>query len=259
MHRVIHAREMSPSTTLLRVRLHMLVSGFALVALCGCATPPPDDAPPSPPFVLDAAQHEAGWEVLFDGSSLDAWRAFQGSELPSGWHIVSGALYFDGRIGPPDLITRARYASFELVLEWHAEPSANSGILFRVSEARSQTWETGPEFQILDAETNELLRTGTNYAVHPAAPHPETDNADGWNEARILVRATEVEHWRNGARIVAYTLGSEDWKQRVAASKFDAMPGYGLETEGHIALQAHGSPIWFRNIRIRRLESTELN
>ena len=255
MHRVIHAVEMSRSPTLFRVRLHMLVPGFALLALCGCAIPPPDDAPPNPPFVLDAAQHEAGWEVLFDGNSLEAWRAFRGSDLPSGWHIVSGALYFDGRIGPPDLITRARYASFELVLEWRAEPSANSGILFRVREARSQTWETGPEFQILDAETNELLRTGTNYAVHPAAPHPETDNADGWNEARILVRGTEVEHWRNGARIVAYTLGSEDWKQRVAASKFDSMPGYGLETEGHIALQAHGNPIWFRNIRIRQLES----
>jgi hypothetical protein len=218
-----------------------------------CATPPPADAPSSPAFVLGAAEREAGWELLFGGDALGRWRGFNEAEVPDGWQLASGALYFDGRIGTPDLITRERYASFELVLEWRADLGANSGVLFRVSEAHRQTFETGPEFQILENAESPLHATGANYALHAAASASASHDPDGWNEARILVRGAEVEHWRNGARVVHYALGSDDWKQRVAASKFDAMPGYGLEREGHIALQAHGNPIWFRHIRVRRL------
>jgi hypothetical protein len=232
------------------------VTACAFIALAaGCAMPPPDDAPTSPAFALDAEAADAGWDVLFGGDDLDAWRAFGEAELPAGWHLASGALYFDGRLSTPDLITRERYASFELVLEWRAAPGANSGILFHVSEAHAETFESGPEFQILEDEASALHRTGANYALHPAAPHPASTDPDGWNEARVIVHGSEVEHWRNGERIVHYTLGDEDWKRRVAASKFAWMPGYGLESEGHIALQAHANPIWFRHIRIRRLDA----
>ena len=31
------------------------------------------------------------------------------------------------------------------------------------------------------------------------------------------------------------------------------MPGYGQFKEGHIALQDHGDPVWFKNVRIRQL------
>lgn len=228
---------------------------FVFVGLSGCATPPPRDASPSPAFALSDEDLAAGWQILFAGTHLDNWRGFRSAGLPSGWHLASGALYFDGRFGTPDLITRERYASFELILEWRSAPDANSGILYRVSEDRLQTYATGPEFQVLDAEEDRLLSTGSNYAVHPAAAHPPPSDSARWNEARILVNGSEVEHWRNGEQTAAYTLGSTDWLDRVATSKFALMPGYGLETEGHIALQAHGSPIWFRHIRIRRLQA----
>ena len=67
------------------------------------------------------------------------------------------------------------------------------------------------------------------------------------------MRGPRVEHWHNGTRVVVYELGSADWEARVARSKFDWMPDYGRAAEGHVALQAHGSPVWFRNVRIRRL------
>ena len=46
---------------------------------------------------------------------------------------------------------------------------------------------------------------------------------------------------------------ADDWKRRVADSKFSRMPDYGLAHSGHIALQSHGDPVWFRNVRIRGL------
>jgi len=221
--------------------------------LAGCATPPPEGAPMSPPYALSAEERAAGFELLFDGDDLDAWRGFRSQDVPAGWHVAAGAIYFDGRRFAPDLVTRERYASFELALEWRTEPGHNSGILFRVTEEHRDTWESGPEFQILDDEQNDLHRTGANYALHAAAEHPATRNPDGWNEARIVVRGARVEHWLNGVRVVDYELGSDDWRARVANSKFDWMPDYGLAPEGHVALQAHGSPVWFRHVRIRRL------
>ena len=40
---------------------------------------------------------------------------------------------------------------------------------------------------------------------------------------------------------------------RVAEAPFAAMPPYGREPRGHIALQDHGDWVAYRNIRIRRI------
>ena len=63
-----------------------------------------------------------------------------------------------------------------------------------------------------------------------------------------------MTQWLNGELQCVYELGSDEWKSLVANSKFASMPGYGLETTGHIALQDHGDLVWFRNIKIRKLE-----
>ena len=78
--------------------------------------------------------------------------------------------------------------------------------------------------------------------------------AGEWNTVRLLVKGNHVEHWLNGTKIVEYELGSADWKRRVAASKFKDMPGYGVASRGHIALQDHGAAIAFRNIKVRELK-----
>ena len=121
-----------------------------------------------------------------------------------------------------------------------------------MTEERSQTYHTGPEFQILDAATDPLRRTGANYALHAVA-NASVRATGEWNEARIVVRDSRVEHWLNGQPALEYVLGSEDWERRVASSKFARMPGYGRSLRGHIALQSEHAPIWFRNIRVRRL------
>jgi hypothetical protein len=204
-----------------------------------------------------AASDQPGWTVLFDGSSTGTWRGFKQNDLPDGWQIADGALT---RVGPGgDIITRDQFGDFELELEWNVAPGGNSGIMFRVTEADSNTYRTGPEMQVLDDAAhvdgkNRLTSAGSNYGLH-AAPAGVVKPAGEWNQVRLVVRGAHVEHWLNGQKVVEYELWSPDWEAKVKASKFAAWPGYGRATRGHIALQDHGDRVAYRNIRVRALSS----
>ena len=71
--------------------------------------------------------------------------------------------------------------------------------------------------------------------------------------AELVVNGSHVEHWLNGVKLLEFELGSPEWTQRVANSKFAAMPLYGKAAEGHIGLQDHGDRVEFRNIRVKIL------
>ena len=78
--------------------------------------------------------------------------------------------------------------------------------------------------------------------------------AGEWNSTRIIVSGAHVEHWLNGQKVVDYELWSPDWKAKVAASKFNDYPNYGLAKKGYIAIQGdHNGALSLRNIRIREL------
>jgi hypothetical protein len=56
---------------------------------------------------------------------------------------------------------------------------------------------------------------------------------------------------RNGVKYLDYVLGSDDFKQRVAKSKFHRMPLFAKSDIGYIALQGDHGQVSFRNIKIR--------
>ncbi len=204
---------------------------------------------------LTMEEYRAGWDLLFDGKTLDGWRNFRRDHVV-GWEVRDGAIC---RVGPGgDIVTHDTYENFELSLEWRVSPGGNSGIFFNVSEEEDHVWSTGPEMQVLDNERhydgqNPLTSAGANYALH--APKIDASWPAGvYNHARLRVKDGHVTHWLNGQKLVEYDLWSDDWKQRVAESKFASMPKYGTKRNGHIALQDHGDLVWFRNIKIRRLD-----
>lgn len=219
---------------------------LALALYTGSAYPA-DGSLPEPPA------DNSGWRSLFDGKTLDGWRGFKTETPPAGWRIEAGALFRDGSGG--DLLTIEQFGDFELRLQWKIAEGGNSGVLFHVVPLGSQIWETGPEVQVLDNARhddgrNPLTSAGANYALH-APTRDVTRPVGAWNDLRLLVQGSHVEHWLNGEKIVEYELWSPDWERRVAASKFAAMPRYGRERRGHIALQDHGDRVWFRDIQIK--------
>jgi hypothetical protein len=202
---------------------------------------------------LTAAEKAAGWRPLFDGATLTGWRGYRTATAPAGWTVTDGAL---ARTGPGgDLMTTDEFGDFELELEWKVGPAGNSGVIYRVATGPDQPWHTGPEMQVLDNARhadgkNPLTSAGSNYAVH--APVKDVTRPVGeWNAARLVVRGAHVEHWLNGVKLLEYELWSPDWDARVKASKFATLPGYGRAKRGHLVLQDHNDPVWYRNIRIR--------
>jgi len=202
---------------------------------------------------LSEEQREQGWQLLFDGSTLDGWRRYQGGEIERGWEVVDGAITRTGRAG--DIVTRRTWTDFELEFEWWVESGGNSGVFYRAGESERYIFMTAPEYQVLDDERHRdgskaETSAGSNYALH-AVERGIVRPAGNWNSGRIVVRGEAVEHWLNGKPVVAYVLGSGDWSTRVAESKFADWPKYGTLASGHIGLQDHGDRVAYRNIRIR--------
>lgn len=224
----------------------------AVVGRSGTHRAPPTAAPQNQ---LTEAEKAAGWRLLFDGQSTRGWRGFRKPELPAGWQVRNGCLTRVG--GGGDIVTEEQFENFELMLEWRISAGGNSGIFYRVLEDPDAVWRTGPEMQVLDNSEHAdgrspLTSAGSNYALH-APPRDVTRPIGFFNQVRLLVDGTHVEHWLNGEKLVEYDLLSPEWEELVKKSKFAQMPRFGRERKGHIALQDHGDLVWFRNIKIREL------
>jgi len=209
-------------------------------------------------FAQTKTENLKPWEVLFDGESVEHWRAYRRDTFPQkSWTVENEALRAIGSGDRADLITKKKYEDFELELEWKMSPGGNSGIIYRVAEDFERAWHTGPEIQLLDDDKHKdgkdaATSAGALYAL--IAPTNKNLHPTGhWNQMRVVARGDHVEHWLNGAKVVEYELDSPALNALIAKSKFVDKPRFTKERNGHIALQHHGADVWFRNIRIRQL------
>ncbi len=208
---------------------------------------------------LTPAEKANGWELLFDGQTMDQWRCYKMDKV-QGWIIEDDAMKAlglpDGKGG--DVISRETYRDFELYLEWKVGQESNSGIFFHVVEGDDYdaVYMTGPEYQLLDdvgfPTSKPVHNSGANYDMH-APVFGQVKTLDEWNTARIVVKGAHVEHWLNDRKVVEYEMWTPEWYEIKNNSKWQDAEGYGKYKEGHIALQDHGGTTMFRNIKIRRL------
>jgi hypothetical protein len=211
--------------------------------------------------VLTDAEKQAGWQLLFDGTTIDKWRAVNGTGVPAMWSVVDGAITAKAGKGGVDLVSVEEYADFELAIDFKVAKNGNSGIFYRgVESPTAPIYHSAPEYQILDDQGHPDAKNGpdrfcgANYDVDPPLTPGACNPPGEWNSARILVKGAHVEHWLNGKKTADYELWSPAWKEKVAASKFKAWPAYGMAKSGRLALQHHGDDVAFRNIKIRVLK-----
>ena len=72
---------------------------------------------------------------------------------------------------------------------------------------------------------------------------------------RIVISPEKCLHEVNGVKYVEYVLGSDDFNERVAKSKFGKMPKFAKADSGYLALQGDHGEVSFRNVKIRALDA----
>jgi len=211
------------------------------------------------PNQLTEEEKAGGWKLLFDGKTTSGWHSFKTHTFPEkGWFVEGGWLHGLGR-GGGNILSDDEFDQFELQWEWKQVPKGNSGLKYFVLESRNEC--LGHEYQMLDDENEPESKkydrhaTGSFYDVLKPTLKVSAKPAGEINESRVVVKGNRVEHWLNGKKVLEYSCGSEEVKAAVAASKFKRIDHFGERLKGHILLQEHGSPVWFRNVKIRDLET----
>ena len=203
---------------------------------------------------------KVGWTSLFDGKTTTGWRNYKQDKISDGWKVVDGTLTRADK-GAGDIVTVDQYDNFELIIEYKIAPEGNSGIMFRVTEEGGAPWHSGPEIQVQDnVKGHDPQLAGWLYQLYQPGPDyftkkiPDATRPAGeWNQMYIRICQQQSEVQMNGFSYEKFEIGSQDWNDRVAKSKFAAMEGFGKAAKGHICLQDHGDMVSYRNIKIRRL------
>ena len=207
---------------------------------------------------LSKQEKKEGWKLLFDGTTMNGWRKYKNKEADD-WDVKNGELYckVEGVTKRVDLITNETYENFELQIDWKIAPKENSGIIYMVTEENGATYESGPEYQLIDDlgypdKLSDKQLSGANYDMQ--APNAKVAKPAGeFNHTKIVVNKGHVEHWLNGTKVVEYELWSAEWQKQKENSKWKNVKPYGMSKSGHIALQDHGGGIAFKNIKIKSL------
>lgn len=224
---------------------------------------------------LTHSQKDWGWELLYDGATMDKWRGARSAEFPysedgTGWDVENGLVTIHESGGSEsadagDIVTRELFSDFELWIDFKVTPGANSGIKYFVDADlnKGEGSSIGLEYQVLDDDLHPDAKLGAQPGSRTVASLYDLIKAEDkpihpvgeWNHARIISKGDHVEHWLNGRKVLEYDRNTPEFQQLVDESKYKVWPGFGSWEEGNILLQDHGNEVHFRNIFIKRLDS----
>jgi hypothetical protein len=200
------------------------------------------------PLPVLASEKEEGFVPLFDGKSLEGW---QGDV--KGYVVEDGTLVCKGG----KLLTKKEYGDFVLRFEFKVPPGGNNGVGIRTPLDGDPAY-VGMEIQILDDKAPQYARLqpyqyhGSIYGV-VAAKRGHLKDPGHWNEQEIRCKGTQVTVTLNGTMIV-----DADIAKFSAGTTPDGKQHPGLKrTSGYLGFLGHGSPVAFRNIRIKELKTAD--
>jgi hypothetical protein len=226
-----------------------LISGFVVLGILHFSA-----------FAQTKKNDKQGYQALFDGKTTTGWHTYLKPTAESAWKVVDGTLMHTPQTeGEGDLLTDNEYENFELSVDWNIAKGGNSGIIFGVHEDPEfhYPYLTGIEMQVLDnvnAEDNKKANHLAGSLYDMKAPSQDVVKPYGeWNTAVIRKQNGHLTFWLNNVKIVETQMGSEEWQTLVNNSKFKTWKNFGTYAKGHIALQAHGAEVAFRNIKIKQL------
>ncbi len=216
----------------------------AVLAACGIALGAP------------AQEDESGFVPLFDGRTLDGWKARGGKAT---YRVEEGAIVGTTSPEGPNtfLCTERSYDNFELRLEVKCDPALNSGIQIRSHVYAKDTPQRSDPAQIREAgsvygyqveivpgvNAGRIWDEGRDRKWRDPAPGPEARVAykpGEWNRYRIVAQGARLRTWVNDVPVA-------DFKDEE-------------DVEGFIGLQVHRIrpdqgpfQVRWRNLRLKEI------
>ena len=202
-----------------------------------------------------------GFVPLFNGKDLKGWKGLVGdpikrskmdaktlaeaqkkadTEMRDSRKVVNGELQFTGHGN--NITTVKKYGGFEMMVDWKiiddGKQEGDAGIYLRGT----------PQVQIWD---NARVKVGAqvgsgglyNNKVNESKPLQVADKKLGeWNTFHIIMKADRVTVYLNDVLVTDNVILENYWDRNLP-----------IFAEGQIELQAHGSPVYYRNIYIKEL------
>ncbi|MDR2764834.1 MAG: DUF1080 domain-containing protein [Tannerella sp.] len=205
------------------------------------------------PFQLSDEEKKAGFKILFDGTNMHEWTGNMVN-----YTLENGCIVMDpdktGAKSHGNLYTKEEYANFIIRFEFQLTPAANNGLGIRTPTDGDAAY-VGMELQILDNEhpaykdLHEYQYHGSVYGILPAKRGFLKPTGE-WNCQEVIANGDHIKVTLNGTVILdgnireATKNGTPDGKEH---------PGL-FNKSGHIGFLGHGSPLKFRNIRIKTVK-----
>lgn len=205
------------------------------------------------PFKLSEQEKKEGFKVLFDGTNMHQWTG-NTVDYTLEDHCISmnPSKSFGG-----NLYTVEEYSDFVFRFEFQLTPGANNGVGIRAPLEGDAAY-VGMEVQVLDCEhpiykdITPLQHHGSVYGIIPSnANHLHAIKPAGeWNEEEIYANGDNIRVTVNGVVILEGNI-----REATKNGTADGQKHPGLfNKKGHIGFLGHGSPVKFRNIRIKELK-----
>lgn len=201
-------------------------------------------------FQLSAEEKKEGFKVLFDGTNMYEWT---GNTID--YTLRDGTISLvPSRGSGGNLYTKNEYGNFVFRFEFQLTPAANNGLGIRTPMEGDAAY-VGMELQILDNEhpvykdLEKYQYHGSVYGIIPAE-RGYLKPVGEWNYQEVVANGDHIKITLNGHVILdgnireATKNGTPDKREH---------PGL-FNKKGHIGFLGHGSPVKFRNIRIKELK-----
>ena len=173
-------------------------------------------------------------------------------QLNKHWEIAEGVLSTSKTPGGI-LWTKGKFGDFEVTLEYKTSEKANSGLFFR-TDPRNPV-QGGFEIQIASAGIYSGKHVlGSLYDAKEAAVSAGKPDGE-WNVMTLTCKGPFIKATVNGQTTVDVNI--DQWTERKknpdgSKNQFKT-PLKDMPRTGHLGLQYHGQPVWFRNFEIKPL------
>jgi hypothetical protein len=193
----------------------------------------------------DAPAGEDGWITMFDGKTLDGWKA---SENKDAWSVEDGAIVCHGERSHLFYVGKGvPVKDFEFTADVMTTPGSNGGIYFHTQWQETGWPKFGYEAQVNNSH-GDPKRTASLYGEVNVSEAPAKDNE--WFAYKITVKGNRVQIAIDGKTLV-------DYEEPAGKEAFSADFERRLSPEGGtFALQCHDpkSIVKFKNLKLKPLK-----